>query len=813
MISLRTDLLLAIVLGLSHAATAWANEGDARRARVWLNAKAPEMGAHCIDQATDAFLEPLNGRMRLLACQYHGASMQSLTAFANGSDKAESMQWVSAVIASAVKGQPDALNLAIRFKLERGTAQSAGVAIAFVFFDWSTKNYVLLPAAVYNGNRCKIVNRGYAKGLDRKYLYKKDIPLMSNPIPHLAVTDGDVSRLNVNVCNLSTPAICFFSKKKQLAFILLAEQKTQLASNGFIVEESADRTRVSLVVSAPGVRERKALFVGFTDSPDRGATIKVGEEINLRLRLYSLKVDGIPGLLEKFMTVRKQITGANQPRDLVPLSQVRYWMTQRIDSRFHDGAVHKFYCPENAKWISFGWVGGLMNTFPMLALGDAMHLDRVTRTFDFAIPRAQGEAGYFYGALDQNGKCFSRDSYPELPEIALTRKNADVLFWMVKQFMLLRAQGRGEAVKPAWEQNIKRLADAFVTTWKRCGQWGSHVNNQTGQVAVYNTSGGVMAVGGLALAADYYGEPTYLTTAKEAAEFYYRRDFVAQGQTTGGCADILQNADSETAAGFMAALMALYETTGDATWLEKSRNLANLVATWTCSYDYQLPAKTELARRGARLAGVYWASTQNKHAAPGICTSSGDALFKIYRATGDRRYAELLRDIVHAHGESIRPGGLTNERLTYCDADAHSVGNRGNHVTGWNELNGILMAMEIPGIYLRTDRSEMYVFDHVAVQVAARDENGVTLRISNKTEHDATVSVLAESAAQAKSPLGYTAFLNWPKVNVKTGQTVEHVVPLPLNDRFGLRDGQRRSLVQPAAERHTKKARSREVSD
>ena len=42
-------------------------------------------------------------------------------------------------------------------------------------------------------------------------------------------------------------------------------------------------------------------------------------------------------------------------------------------------------------------------------------------------------------------------------------------------------------------------------------------------------------------------------------------------------------------------------------------------------------------------------------ARPGICTPSGDALFKIYRATGDRRYAELLRDIVHAHAEGIKP--------------------------------------------------------------------------------------------------------------------------------------------------------------
>ena len=71
----------------------------------------------------------------------------------------------------------------------------------------------------------------------------------------------------------------------------------------------------------------------------------------------------------------------------------------------------------------------------------------------------------------------------------------------------------------------------------------------------------------------------------------------------------MQNADSETAAGFMTALMALYETTGEKRWLEMSRNLANLVATWTVSYDYELPKDTELGQprreAGRRVLGQH----------------------------------------------------------------------------------------------------------------------------------------------------------------------------------------------------------------
>jgi uncharacterized protein YyaL (SSP411 family) len=306
-----------------------------------------------------------------------------------------------------------------------------------------------------------------------------------------------------------------------------------------------------------------------------------------------------------------------------------------------------------------------------------------------------------------------------------------------------------------------------VVTWRKEGQWGKLINVKTGGVAEYNTTGGASIVGALALASVYFNNPEHLKVAEEAAHFYYIRDFEALGQTSGACADILQNAESETAAGFMTSLMTLYEITGEHRWLEMSQNLANLVATWTVSYDYELPKATELGGLGAKLAGVYWASTQNKHGAPGICTSSGDALLKIYRATGDRRYAELLRDIVAAHRESIRPGGFTNERLTYCDAD--SRGTRGTHVTGWNECNGALMAQELSGIYLRTDIDRFFVFDSVEAELLSRDESGVDLQIRNPTRFDARVSILAENGVRARRPLDCTAMLKWPKVEIKSG--------------------------------------------
>lgn len=731
----------------------------------------------------DALLKGLRANLRLLACWYEGSKLTASRPFANGELTTPSTKWTCTVRTQPVSSDKDALDLSITFKLNDGAATNAGVAVAFDFTNWSTNNYVLLPAAVYNGNRYRTVERAYATGLDPADYYRKDLPLTQTVVPRLEIESGQPSKLEVNACNVTTPAICIFDPRAQRGFIVLAEQagrdgqgdwvrngRGEIIDSAFAVEESSDCSRATVVVSAPGVRERKPEFIGFSASPDRAIAWQAGDVVQLKLRVYAFATPDIPGLLEKFMSVRKAVTGPNHPRSLVPASQVEQWMTQRIDSRFHDSPTAKFYCPENAPWIAFGWVGGWMNTFPMLVLGDAKHLERVTQTFDYGL-KAQESSGYFHYAIRADGNVTFRDPAPDMN---LARTSGDMLFWMIKQFHLLKAQGRNEAIKPEWQAAMKKLADAMVVTWRKEGQWGKLINVKTGSIGEYNTTGGATIIGALAAASVYFDKPEYLQVAREAADFYYVRDFVKLGHTTGGCADILQNADSESAAGFMTSLMTLYEITRDRQWLEKSRQLANLVATWTVSYDYELPKTTELGGLGAKLAGVYWASTQNKHGAPGICTMSGDALFKIYRATGDRRYAELLRDIVAAHGESIRPGGLTNERLTYCDAD--SRGSRGNHVTGWNELNGILMAQELPGIYVRTDTGELFVFDSVEAKVLSRDPSGVKVEITNPTKFDARVSIFAENASQASQPLNGTAFLKWPKVEVKAGATVQTTI-------------------------------------
>lgn len=656
--------------------------------------------------------------------------------------------------------------------------KDVGIAVAFDRYGWTSDNYVMIPSSVYNGNRQRIVNREYATGLDKTDYNRKDLALTSNPIPQLSPEFGGESRLEVNISNTATPAITFLERAKQNGTILLTDQgiewNNQVLDHALIVEETPDRSVASFVISAPGVRERKPEFIGFSKSPDRGIQVKKGDEIIIRISEIVFSCRDVPELLARFMKDRKRHANGGAPRNLMPMSEVFSRMVRNIDERYYKGEQWEYYCPENANWMSYGWVGGLMNTYPMLALGDAGHLQKVKNTFDFALPRAKGESGYYYDILAADGEPMRRDASVQNPGIGLTRKNGDILYWMVKQFMLLKEQDKANAIDPKWETEVRRLADAFVNTWKKRGTWGNYIYVESGDVAVYNTTSGAMAVAGLALSSAYYNNPDYLEVACQAASGYYA-NFALVGFTSGGCGDILQNADSETAVALMTSLMTLYEVTGKEQYLKQAGDLANLCATWTVSFPYRLPENTPLAKLGANLTGAVWASTQNKHGAPGFCTQSGDALFKLYRATGETLYAELLRDVIHAHAEGVQPNGKITERLTYCDAD--SRGSRGDGgQTGWNETNGALMALEIPGIYVRLgDRAMVYVFDHVEARIVSQTKNQLLLEIMNPTAYDAEVTIFAENEKDAMRPLGDNAFLQWNrKVKVKAGKTVRY---------------------------------------
>lgn len=693
------------------------------------------------------------------------------------------------------------LQLEVKFKLEQGMENSASVAVNFDFSDWSTGNYVLIPGVVYDGNRFPVLKSGYMPPYPPYMYFSKNLPLTFSDDPRLALHENEPSKIELLTWSTATPAICFLSKEKNRGFIVLTQPKTKLGVTGLMVEENNDRSKAIFSLTAPGVRKYVAGFGDFRESHDKAHNWKEGEEVTMKLYVYSFPAKNIPAFLDTWMNKRKALLGQTPQYYVAPMSAIFRYSKQLMDKgHFHDAPYASIYFPEgNDTRFQLGWIGGMMDTYPMLSLNDSLHLSRVANTIDFVVNKMQGKSGYFYGVID-NGKTFVPErglspelklKYPNIVSSAMVRKNADALFWFCKQFMLYKALNRDSEIKPAWEAAAKRLAWAFVNTWKKNSDLGQYVDPESGQVLVFNSTAGAVAPAGLALAAKYFNEPEFLTCAKEIAKSYYHRFTETLGLTGGNCGDISQDADSESAFELLESFMALYWATGHEQWLSKAAVQAALGSTWTMSYNYEFPPGSDLNSFDAHSTGAVWASAQNKHAAPGICTSSGDYLFKLYRTTGETKYAQLLRDILNGHTEEVElPGratvsavvkdstrgtkwGSSMERVQTSDAEGYdAIGKLYNGDNGWTVLNGMLMSLEIPGIYVQTDKDKMFVFDQVKVKKMKNSKGVITLSIKNPTPYDAEVSIFTETSKEAKHPLGYTDFLKWKKVKVKAGETI-----------------------------------------
>ena len=156
-------------------------------------------------------------------------------------------------------------------------------------------------------------------------------------------------------------------------------------------------------------------------------------------------------------------------------------------------------------------------------------------------------------------------------------------------------------------------------------------------------------------------------------------------------------------------------------------------------------------------------------------------MLKLYRATGDKLYADMYQDtsrnviqyVGAPHNPLRKESGYVTERVQLSDWEGrHTIGavNHPDSNMGWEAL-ALVTALKNPGIYLNTTTHNLLVLDHVEARITSHSSSGLTLAIKNPTSYDAKVAILAESAEQAKAPLADTAAHAWPRFEVKSGQT------------------------------------------
>ena len=752
-------------------------------------------GSWCSERQYSAYtpvlkmLKSLQGNFTPVVCRYEDNVLAKTVPFkldvnGKGFIEADGVKWECTTFIQPVNNRKGTFDIKLTFKLTHGEAQAAGVAAIFDIAAWSESNYVLIPGAAYNGNRFRSIAIDYPPMFYNDEDFLPSIPVTVTDVPRLYIEKGISSKIEFTTGDAATPMVAYFDPASRQSFFVQTEQETRFGNSGMFVEENVSRTNASIVISAPAVREYRPTGPRRAVSDDKGIDWKTGDEITLHLLVTVAKTNDIDQFYSCFMTERKAMSGQNSFRQLTPYSAA--WAMQEKyqnspDRWFAKGGYYKNGNGDTPfGHIQIGWVGGLMQTYPLLMRSEQSR-QRVASTFDTVFGNMVGKSGFIHG-IYKDGVCYG-DNFKDMekiPQIAMVRKNADVLYFMVKQLMLMKESEQMLPDFEKYETGTRKLADAFVMLWKKYGEFGQLVNVDTGELHVYGSTAAAIAPAGLALASDYFGDPEYMQVAKASAELYYMRD-VKKGYTTGAPGEILQCPDSESAFAMLESFVTLYELTGDKHWIAPAELVAGQCASWVTSYDYRFPESSNLGKAQCRSTGAVVANAQNKHAAPGACTTSGASLLRLYRATGNPLYIELLRDMAHNilefmstrnHPLFCAEDAYASERVNMSDWEGKwSIGHLGHcGSTSWPEVAIMLTVTEVPGIYVRPAEGIVFVFDHIEATVVNKDKNGITVEIKNTTQYDANVTILSESSPQAKKPLGWNNFVELPQVTIAKGE-------------------------------------------
>lgn len=693
-------------------------------------------------------------------------------------------QWLVQLNARMVPGDKETAEGEVIFNCVSGSLSAASVSVALEFSQWSATNYVLLPGAAYDGNRFLSRRIPYSP----KLYFVQDIgpvkPIIISDVPRLNIADGP-SRIQERSGSLAVPAVGFRSTAAKRGFLLFTDQGNSLGDYGISVEENRQRDRAMICITAPVVRELHNYRICDLSAPslDQPAAFKAGDEVRIGFRIHVFPAPTVQSLFDEFARLRKELVADVREQSLrmgsspctLPFSAC-FALQEEKFNRENFVPEHGYYSvgPRTnflQDW-QIGWTGGMISTYPLLFAGGEQTRQNVLRNFDWLFPNGIAPSGLFWDCGANGTQWIGGDiRKPHTANWHLIRKSGDGVFYILKQLALM--ERLGIAVKPAWRAGTLRVCDALASLWEKHGQFGQFVDSLTGEVRVGGSTSGAIVPAALALAATYFQRPEYLEVATQAAEKFYR-EFTVRGLSCGGPGDALQNLDSESWYALLESYAQLFDATGDRRWLERACETSRQFATWVVAYDFQFPPTSTFAKAGICTTGAVYANTQNKHAAPGICTYSGLGLLKLFRATGDRFHLELLHDIAHNLPQylphPLRPlgdaaPGRMCERVNLTDWEGPECIGETLNMSTWAETSLMLTTIEIPGLYVQPDKSLVVAFDNVLAEIVTDTAEELKVCLSNPTPASARVTIFAESSVEAQSP--------WPDNGLLGSHTVQ----------------------------------------
>ncbi len=492
------------------------------------------------------------------------------------------------------------------------------------FPEWEQDAYVFLPACAYNGNKFKRRKTNYPPEYTVAECGVNPEPVITD-VPALN-PDGS-GMIQVTAGDLSVPCFGVFFQEKQMAFFVFTEQACKGKNVGFCVESGR------LTVQFPAIRS-KCYRICRTDEPskDSGFFASEGEKIISRVLIKKFTCKDTPSFFQLFFQNRRCLLSHDPVK--AEYSQM-LWDTMETHMN-RDNFSGEYYAEMSKMW-QCGWVGGGMSSLPLLRHGSAASKERAIRTLDYMTSKIS-PMGFFYSTIINGEIRGDGCGSPHMRNSTLTRKNGDALYFLFKHFAVITP-------KDVWVSAARGCADAFVKLYERYQDFGQFVNVQTGEMIFGGTTSGASVIGALVMAWRFFGDDKYFFVAKQAGEKYYRT-FVFQGLTYGGPGEALCAPDSESCYAMVESMMLLYEATQEEKWLTYAKDSLHLLSSWVMPYAYQFPADCEFAKLQINTVGSVFANVQNKHSAPGLCTASGDAIYKLYQYTGNEDYLNILKDIV-----------------------------------------------------------------------------------------------------------------------------------------------------------------------
>jgi hypothetical protein len=691
--------------------------------------------------------------------------------------------------------------LQLRFTLEEGACTDASLGVAFRLLDWSDDVHAFMPGALYQGNRFHSYPCGWY-GCYEPEDARPDADQMVAEIPRLSRQHGTLSRVQLLSRDLTTPAAGFWHPSRKQAVVFLTGQGIAKGDTLLEIEENPEHDDAWLRFTLPGVRENTFHNLeGAQASPDRGVAFAVGEAVTLELVIYRFACEDLRSFHQFFFAIRKvdmpdrpELPGVTLSRALDLQHQVM------AENRWSE--KHRLFWDEPAApwYFQTGWTGGMIKDYPICATGtltDRRHVEAALCTYN----AGWSPSGLMYGRFDEAGVWTSDnavpgfaplESRPYMHDWTLARRHGDVLIYLLKTARLIRGQQPDYQPPPEFYQNIKNSADVLCRTFEKHGQLGQYLDQNTGDIRVGGSTAAANVPSGLLLAWREFGDEKFLKTAETLAAQLYNR-YAAHGNMNGTPADVLQSPDCEGPTLLLDSMCDLHDATGESRWLHMAEHCAWLLATWVSSYDYDFSRHfpdCEFQRLKLKTVGAICASSQNRIGTPGLCVSSGLSLLRLYRATGEARYLELLRDIAFclmramarpdrpSYGEdgSLIPDGWIAER--FSTTDVHMPGAFWEASTPWCQTAMLLTCLEIPSLYVVTDRAFIYAFDTVRVDAVRTLGDELELTVTNPTDFPARYQVFRETSGELATPLPAFHFTKFEVFDFQPHETRALTFPL-----------------------------------